>query len=125
MKKTIFLILAVIMTLALLTGCEVIGADEPDDLRLVSVKVETESGGGQVAVSEDGETPEFSEGFPVQSVLTNVEKDSTIVIAAKAGDGAQFVKWLKNGEDFSTEELVEVTASQDTQYVAVFEKTDG
>ena len=46
---------------------------------------------------------------------------SFILISAKADSGVKFVKWTKDGKDFSTEAEIKVPADEDSEYVAVFE----
>jgi len=77
-------------------------------------------GFGQIALAEDGKAPEFSDEYPTQSIFTNVEKGKSIDFGAKADEGSKFLKWTVDGEDFSNEEFITVTAERDIEYVAVF-----
>lgn len=43
------------------------------------------------------------------------------MIKAKPDDGWKFVKWTKDGEDFSKELEITVEVSEDVEYIAVFE----
>ena len=76
---------------------------------------------GQIAYAPEGETPEFDDDFPSQSAVQNLEEAASFTLAAKPEDGWKFVKWTKNGEDFSTEEQITVEVTEDVEYIAVFE----
>ena len=76
---------------------------------------------GQIAYAPEGETPEFNDDFPSQSAVQNLEEAASFTLAAKPEDGWKFVKWTKNGEDFSTEEQITVEVTEDVEYIAVFE----
>ena len=39
----------------------------------------------------------------------------------KPDEGWEFVKWTKDGEDFSTDEEITVEVSEYVEYIAVFE----
>lgn len=84
------------------------------------LKINTE-GLGSFAYGREGEEIEFDEEFPTQSATENLEKTETFVIKAKPDEGWKFVKWTKNGEDFSTESEITVEVSEDVEYIAVFE----
>ena len=88
-----------------------------------SVAIHTE-GLGQIAYAEEGETPEFDDAFPMQDALLDLTGDATYVFAAKADDGSTFLKWTKDGNDYSTDEQITVTLSEDAEYTAVFEMAE-
>jgi len=85
------------------------------------LKINTE-GLGSVAYGKEGEEVEFEEDFPTQSATENVAEPTTFVIKAKPDEGWKFVKWTKDGEDFSTEPEITVEVSKDVEYIAVFEE---
>ena len=95
-------------------------ADIPDATVIVNINIE---GFGQIAYAPEGEELEFDEDFPAQSAQLNLEGPETYQFAAKADEGWKFVKWTKDGEDYSTdaEITVELTEGQ-TEYIAVFEE---
>ena len=64
---------------------------------------------------------EFDEDFPKQSAIVNLTEPGTYVIKAKPDDGWKFVKWTKNGEDFSEEPEITVEVAEGVEYMAVFE----
>lgn len=85
----------------------------------VIVRINTE-GLGQIAYSEDGE-PEFDDEYPAQSAQLNLSGGETYIFAAKADEGWKFVKWTKDGEDYSEEARITVELTESAEYVAVFE----
>lgn len=85
----------------------------------VLIRVNTE-GVGNIAIAAEGKEIEWDPEFPATSIAQNVEKGSTLTIAAKAGEDYQFAKWTKNGELYSQDETVTFTADEDAEYIAVF-----
>ena len=94
--------------------------DEADGF---SVAIHTE-GLGQIAYAAEGETPEFDDAFPMQDALPNLTGNATYVFAPKADDGFTFLKWTKDGNDYSTDEQITVTLSEDAEYTAVFDMAE-
>lgn len=92
--------------------------ETPDYIALLKINTE---GMGTVAYGPEGSEVEFEEDFPTQSVTENIEKPTTYIIKAKPDEGWKFVKWTKDGEDFSTESEITVEVSEDVEYRAVFE----
>lgn len=88
---------------------------------LISLVVNTE-GMGEIAIADEGETTTFDKDTSVQSAMKSVEKDTVLEIAAKADEGWKFVKWTKDGQNFSGDEHITVTVTADTVYQAVFEQ---
>ena len=78
-------------------------------------------GMGAIAYGLEGEEIEFDEDFPKQSAIVNLTEPGTYVIKAKPDDGWKFVKWTKNGEDFSEEPEITVEVAEGVEYMAVFE----
>lgn len=77
-------------------------------------------GFGQIAYAEGDAEPEFDEEFPSQSAYLGLEGPETYTFAAKADEGWHFVKWTKDGEEFSRENPVTVELTDSAEYVAVF-----
>ncbi len=92
--------------------------ETPDYIGLLKINTE---GVGSIAYGKEGEDVEFEEDFPTQSVAENVAEPTTYIIKAKPDEGYKFVKWTKNGEDFSTESEIKVEVSEDVEYIAVFD----
>ena len=88
---------------------------------IATLKINTD-GIGTIAYGPEGEDIEFDEEFPEQSILVNLTEPQTYVIKANPGDGWKFVKWTKDGEDFSEEQEITVDVSEDVEYRAVFEE---
>lgn len=75
------------------------------------------SGLGQVEFTYKGQ----SFGYGDQGI-THADAGDKISMSAKPKeDGWEFVKWTKDGEDFSTDADIEVTVDGDATYEAVFE----
>lgn len=87
---------------------------------IVRINIE---GMGQIAYAEEGQKPVFDEEFPSQSAYLGEKEQKTYAVAAKADEGWKFVKWTKNGEDYSADEQITITAEEgDNEYIAVFEE---
>ena len=76
---------------------------------------------GQVAYAEEGGEPEFDDEYPAQSAQLSLIEGQTYVFAAKPDEGWKFVKWTKDGADFSTDEQITVPITEDAEYVAIFD----
>lgn len=76
---------------------------------------------GEIAYAEEGQEPEFDDEYPAQSTQLNVAEPTTYVLAARPDEGYKFVKWTKDGEDYSEEDKITVTVDADVEYRAVFE----
>ena len=75
---------------------------------------------------EEGETvPELDPEWPFQSAQINLGEPATHSFAAAPEAGNVFVKWTKNGEDFSTEPVITVLLDESADFVAVFEEDPG
>jgi hypothetical protein len=72
---------------------------------------------------EPGETvPELDTDEPYQSAQVNLAEPETYTFAAAPEEGNVFVKWTKNGEDYSTEPVITVQLEESADFVAVFEE---
>lgn len=141
MKKTIAFISAFIVLSALFTACgnnngtsnsdTNIAKIQPSETAIediskdtVLIKINTDGYGGMIAFADDGSQPAFNDEYPSQSAFTNVPVGTTVVISAKNDpnipEDISFVKWQKNGEDFSTDATITVTADADAEYIALF-----
>ncbi len=75
---------------------------------------------------EEGETvPELDPEWPYQSAQVNLGDPATYTFAAAPEAGSIFVKWTKNGEDFSAEPVITVLLDESAEYIAVFEEDPG
>lgn len=87
----------------------------------IIVSINTE-GWGSIAY-EQGETePEIDPEYPFQSAQINLNESSTYTFLAAPQTGSLFVKWTKNGEDYSTEPQITVLLEESADYIAVFEE---
>ena len=91
----------------------------PDATIFVTINTE---GMGNIVYAEGEEAPEIDPEFPAQSAQINLAEPATHTILAYPQAGNFFVKWTKNGEDFSTEPQITVLLDESADYVAVFEE---
>ena len=87
----------------------------------VVITINTE-GWGYIAYAEGDQTPEIDPEYPYQSAYLGLEAPETYTILAWPQAGNQFVKWTKNGEDFSTEPQITLLLDESADYLAVFEE---
>lgn len=92
--------------------------ETPEVIATLKINVE---GLGFLAYGLEGEKVEFDEEFPNQSIVVNLTEPRTYVIKAQPGEGYKFVKWTKDGEDFSEKPEITVEVGEDVEYIAVFE----
>jgi len=129
MKKLFYLLLTVILITGL-TACgssqDTSGGESADAAAeesyevIATLQINTD-GMGTIAYGLEGEDVEFNDEFPNQSTVVNLTEPGTYVIKAKPDDGWKFVKWTKDGADFSEEPDITVEVAEDVEYVAVFE----
>ncbi len=87
----------------------------------VVVNINTE-GLGYVAYAEGEQIPEIDPEHQAQSVYLGLEAAGTYTFLAWPRAGSLFVKWTKDGEDFSTVPQITVMLDESTEYIAVFEE---
>ena len=93
--------------------------DMPDAAILVSINTD---GWGNIEYAPGAEAPEIDKEYPFQSAQINLAEPETYTFVAWPDAGSRFVKWTKDGEDFSTDATVTLTLSASADYVAVFEE---
>ena len=122
MKKILAVLLTLMAALSLLTACG--QTEDPpaasDDADLVTIMVNIRGLGGSIAVSGDGSDPQLDPEYPMQSAYSNVEKGTEVKILAEPEEGYHFFKWTVNGQEYSTEPLITVTAEEDVEFLAEF-----
>lgn len=91
----------------------------------IFVTINTEGQGGMIEYAEGEEAPEIDPEWPYQSAQVNLAEPATYTFAAAAEAGYVFVKWTKNGEDYSTEPVITVLLDESADFVAVFEDNPG
>lgn len=91
----------------------------PEATIIVTVNVE---GLGNIAYAEGESAPEIDPEYPSQSAQINLAEAATHTFAAWPDAGNRFVKWTKNGEDFSDDPQITVLLDESADYVAVFEE---
>lgn len=93
--------------------------DMPEATIFININIE---GLGRIAYAEEGGELELDDEYPYQSAVINLEGPAVYEFGAKPDDGWRFVKWTKNGEDFSTEPILTVTLDESADYLAIFEE---
>ena len=131
MKKIKYVLISLLAVL-LLAGCGSTKPQEPEEPKqetettqyLVFVNVE---GLGEIAVAQEGEgDPVFEEEYPVQSYGSGVPEGAKMTITCRPSEeGWQFVKWKRNGENYSTDQTITVTVDEQAEFVAVFMTVTG
>ena len=79
-------------------------------------------GFGNIATGEGEGTPEIDPERPFQSAQINLADPTVYTFVAWPKTGSLFVKWTKDGEDFSTDAQITVRLDESAAYVAVFEE---
>ena len=92
--------------------------DIPEATIFVNVNVE---GRGNIEYAEGETAPEIDEEYPYQSAVINLAEPTTYTLLAWPEAGWQFVKWTKDGADFSEEALLTLELAESAEYIAVFE----
>ena len=90
----------------------------------IIVTINTE-GFGMIGYEEGETVPELDPEWPYQSAQINLGEPETYTFAAAPETGSLFVKWTKNGEDFSTEPVITVSLDESADFIAVFEEDPG
>ena len=86
---------------------------------VVTVNVD---GWGNIDYAKGETAPEIDPEYPYQFAQINLAEPATHTFVAWPVAGNLFVKWMKNGEDFSTEPQITVLLDESADYVAVFEE---
>lgn len=77
-------------------------------------------GDGSIAYAEAGSVPEFDDEYPYTTAYIGLAEPEVYVFAAKPDEGNKFIKWTRNGENFSTEPEITLEITEDTELIAVF-----
>ena len=93
--------------------------DVPEATIVVTVNIE---GWGHIAYTEGEEVPEIDPEFPAQSAYIGLAEPAVHTFLAEPEAGNLFVKWTKNGEDYSTEPQITLLLDESAEYIAVFEE---
>ena len=87
----------------------------------IFVSINTE-GLGNIDYAEGEAAPEIDPEHPFQSAQINLAEPTTHTFVAWPQAGNVFVKWTKNGQDFSTEPQITVLLDESADFIAVFEE---
>lgn len=122
MKKAICLLLTLVMLLLLCACAQKPAEQKPTEApeAKIFVTVNTE-GMGNIDTIEGETAPVINPEYPYQSTQINLAEPTVYTFLAWPQAGNLFVKWTKNGEDFSTEPQITVTLDESADFVAVFE----
>ena len=93
--------------------------DMPEATIVVNVSTE---GMGNIDWAEGDKAPQIDPEYPYQSAYIGLAEPKEHTFVAWPQAGSVFVKWTKNGEDFSTEPQITVLLDESADYVAVFEE---
>lgn len=96
--------------------------DLPEATIFITINVE---GWGNIDHAEGEEAPEIDPEYPFQSAQINLAEPATYTFVAWPKAGNVFVKWMKNGEDYSTEPQITLLLDETADYIAVFEEDPG
>lgn len=119
--KKLGILLAMLILTAGLAACGAQPVKEDAAETVATLMINTD-GMGTFAYAPEGEEAEFNDDFPQQSAAVNLTEPQTYVIKARADEGWRFVRWTKDGEDFSEEAEITIEVTEDTEYRAVFEE---
>ena len=138
--KIFSILLVFLVSLSILTGCS---KKEQNDTNKTSDTKETTNndtnesvndgkgeiylllnteGLGQVAYYiDETRNVEFDDEYPSQQAYIRLDGETKATIKAKANEDYKFVKWTKDGKEYSTDEELEITITGATELTAVFE----
>ena len=88
----------------------------------IFVTINTEGWSGMIDYAEGEEAPEIDPEWPYQSAQINLAGPATYTFAAAPEAGYLFIKWTKNGEDYSTEPVITVLLDESADFIAVFDE---
>ena len=86
----------------------------------IFVSFDTE-GLGDFLYAEGESTDWIDDGFTFSFAQFNINEPETYTFKAQAWDGCNFIKWTKDGMDYSTEEQITVVLDESANYTAVFD----
>ena len=95
--------------------------DLPDATIFVTVDTE---GRGNIEYVEGEQTPEPDPEYPYQSAQINLAEPTVYTLLAWPSRGWKFVKWTKDGEDFSADAQITLELSETAEFIAVFEEDE-
>ena len=91
--------------------------DLPDATIFVTVNTE---GWGNIAYAEGEDAPEIDPEYPFQSAQINLADPAVHTFTAWPNEGWHFVKWMKDGEDYSDQATITLELSETMDLLALF-----
>lgn len=91
----------------------------PEATIFVTINVD---GFGRIDYEKGEIVPELDPEWPYQSAQVNLAEPETYTFGAAPDAGYVFVKWTKNGADYSTDPIITVLLDDTADFVAVFEE---
>ena len=96
---------------------------KPYDMTAAAIVVNVNTEGfGNIYWTEGEEAPEIDPDSFCQYVYIGLDEPKTHTFVARPQAGSVFVKWTKNGEDFSTDPQITLLLDESADYAAVFEE---
>ena len=89
----------------------------------IFVTVDTE-GRGNIEYVEGDQTPEIDPEYPYQSAQINLAEPTVYTLLAWPARGWKFVKWTKDGEDYSEDAQITLELSETCDLIAIFEEDE-
>ena len=86
----------------------------------ISVTFDTE-GGGSYIYAEGESTEWIDDGAPFSYSVFNINEPEVYTFRAQAWEGCNFIKWTKNGQDYSADEQITVILDESADFTAVFD----
>ncbi len=93
--------------------------DMPEASIIVTINTE---GMGNIEYAEGNQTPEIDTEYPYQSAQINLAEPTEYTFLAWPQDGNRFVKWTKDGADYSTDAQITLNLEETADFIAVFEE---
>ena len=96
---------------------------KPYDMQEASIVVTINTEGwGNIDWTEGEQAPEIDPEYPYQSAYIGLAEPKVHTFVAWPQAGNVFVKWTKNGEDYSTEPQITLLLDESADFMAVFEE---
>ena len=93
----------------------------PMDMEEASIVVTVNTKGfGEIATAKADEELAFDDEYPMQSAYVGLAEPETYVFGARPDEGWKFMKWTRDGEDYSKDDTITVELTESADFIAVF-----